>query len=153
MSWSTTAEAQSITGESHTQAELDLAQNVIELYVLVAEDALAELKPTDVRMLKKAEAYQSSWMKARVGFMIQKDTDEVVQDGLTYVKGDKDMHILSPLAKKAIKRISWMRSRTLDPLTPAQALALRNERTAETRGLGNWAGTGDTDDLGNWEPF
>lgn len=152
MSWSTPAEALAITGESLVQQDLDLAYEVVELFVMVHEDARAELKPTDLRLLKKAEAFQAAWMKARVGYLIQKDTDEVVQDGLTYIKGDPDMHVLAPLAKKSISRLSWKRSRTIDPLTPQQALALRDHRTAETSGSYNWD-DGTHEDSGEWEPM
>jgi hypothetical protein len=57
------------------------------------------------------------------------------------------MHILGPLAKKALTKLSWMRTRTIDPLTPEQALALRNKVVAETIGKydddreDDWAGS------------
>ncbi len=61
------------------------------------------------------------------------------------------MHILGPLAKAAIMRLSWMRTRTIDPLTPAQALALRDKVTAETYGLNDDDEVND--DLGAWRPM
>lgn len=146
MSWATPAEALSITGEALTQAELDVATNLGEIYWGVVEAARDSLTNRDLRLLKKAESYQAAWMKAQVDLLGRSDADLVSQDGLQYSKGDPDMHVLAPLAKASIMRLSWMRSRTIDPLTPTQALELRNKLTPETMGLydedmeGDWTG-------------
>lgn len=150
--WATEAEALSITGEAITDAELGVANSLVEIYVGVVDAARAQLSNRDLRLLKKAEAYQAAWMKAQVDLLGRSDATLVSQDGLQYSKGDPDMHVLAPLAAASIRRLSWMRTRTIDPLTPAQALALRNKVTAETRGLsgydddGDWAGE-------PWRPF
>jgi hypothetical protein len=152
MSWATPAEAQSITGDATlTQAQLDVATHLLEIFAGAVEDSRTNLTNRDLRLLKKAESYQAAWMVAQVDLLGRSDATLVSQDGLQYSKGDADMHVLSPLAKASIMRLSWMRTRTLDPLTPAQALVLRNKVTAETYGLDDRE---DLDDLGgNWEPL
>lgn len=149
--WSTPAEASAITGQTITQAQLDVAYHVVELYAGVIVDARANLTNRDHRLLKKGEAYQAAWMAGQIGLMDRSDADLVSQDGLQYSKGDPDMHILGPLAKKSLMKLSWARTRTWDPLTPQQALALRDKVTAETYGLSDQE---DADELaGDWRPI
>ena len=156
MSWSTPAEASNITGDVIEQTHLDQAQALLEIFVGVTEDALPNLKPRDIRLLKKMEAYQAAWMIKQVDLTGRSDVTLVDQDGLSYSKGDDDMHVMAPLAKRAYKRLSWNRTRTLDPLSPTQALALRGKQSAETIGISGSSSSGsayDPDDFyyGGWE--
>lgn len=149
--WASPAEASNITGQAITQAQLDVAYHVVELYAGVIVDARANLTARDHRLLKKGESYQAAWMAGQIGLMDRSDADLVSQDGLQYSKGDQDMHILGPLAKKALMKLSWARTRTWDPLTPQQALALRDKVTAETYGMSDQE---DLDDLASdWRPI
>lgn len=133
--WATPAEASSITGEVITQAQLNVAYYVIETRAGVVTAAREKLTNRDLRELKKAEAYQAAWMAGQIALMSRSDADLVSQDGLQYSKGDVDMHILSPLAKAALSKLSWLRGRTINPLSASQALALRNKVYQETYGL------------------
>lgn len=151
MSWGTPAEALSVTGEEITQVQLDMASSLLEIFVGVVDTASSNLSGRDLRLLKKAEAYQAAWMSAQVDLFGRSDTTLVVQDGLQYSKGDQEMHILAPLAKASIMRLSWMRTRTIEPLTPAQALALRKKVTPETMGLYD---DDENDEMaGGWTPL
>lgn len=152
MSWASVEEAASILGSlvqvPVSQADLDGAASIVEIYTGVTETTA--LGGRDSRLLKKAQAYQAAWMQAQVDLAGRSDATLVSQDGLQYSKGDQDMHVLAPLAKASIMRLSWMRTRTIDPLTPTQALALRNKVTAETRGLYD-AEEGEL--AGDWSPM
>lgn len=132
MSWATPAEALAKTGETITQGDLDQANGIVELFVGVTTDAVDNLKPRDLRLLKSAEIYQAAWMLRRVDFYGQRDVDNQIQDELQYGKGDRDMHILAPLAKNSILRLSWRRSRNIEPLTADQAFVLRGKLYPET---------------------
>lgn len=150
--WATPQEASNITGQSLTQSQLNVAYHVVELYAGVIVDARAALTNRDLRLLKKGEAYQAAWMAGQIGLMDRSDADLVSQDGLQYSKGDQDMHILGPLAKKALMKLSWARTRTWDPLTPEQAVALRGKVTAET--YGTFSQDEEDDDLASdWRPI
>lgn len=133
--WATPAEASAITGQTITQSQLDTAYHVIEMFAGVIIDARPSLVNRDHRLLKKAESYQAAWMAAQIDLTGRSDATLVSQDGLQYSKGSEDMHILGPLAKKALGKLSWMRTRTIDPLTPQQALVLRGKAVAETVGI------------------
>lgn len=153
MTWATPAEATALTGASIQQNDLDLANGIVELFAGVTEEALDNLKPRDLRLLKMMESYQAAWMISQVDLLGRSDATLMDGDGISYSKGDQDMHILAPLAKRAYKKLSWNRTRTMDPLSPTQAYALRGKRTAETLGIvGDGAGYSDyDDDFGGWE--
>lgn len=157
--WCTVQEAADITNESFTTGELQAANSILEIWVGVttdARDAIAAKSGRDLRLLKKAEAFQAAWMKSKPALLARSDTEQVIQDSLQYTKGDQDMHILAPLAKAAVMRLSWRNQRTIDPLSPDQALLLRGKFTAETRAkYGSLGGflEGTWEDWEDWEPM
>lgn len=150
MTWCTPTQAQEITNGTVTQAELDAAYQIVELFSNVTTDAETQLKPRDLRNLRKAEAFQAVWMRAQVDYMTRTDVDRVNQDGVSFSKADGDAHTLGPLAKLALQHLSWRQTRTMDPLTPEQALYLRGVRTVDTMYTGNeeWL-----DERDSWGPL
>lgn len=152
MSWATPAQALTITRKTVTQAQLDEAYQIVEIEVGFTTDALTYLKPRDLRLLRQAESYQAVWMAAQVDYYERSDSDLASQDGMQWSKGDPDMHVLAPLAARCLRKLSRRRTRSLEPLTPAQALVLRGVRTPETYGV-------DTDEIGSfgddseWRPL
>lgn len=145
--WTDAAEASLITGHEITEQDVVQANQIIEIWVGVVPEIADKLRPRDLRLLKKAEAFQAAWMQHKPALLERSDTDNVIQDTLQYTKGDQDMHVLAPIAKAAIQRLSWRSARTIDPLTPSQALAIRGKFTAETRGQSGDFSTG----WGDWE--
>lgn len=148
--WVTGAEATTITGVTVTDEQVAAAHPIIEIFSDVTTAASGSLKPRDLRMLRYAEAYQARWMPTRVDYGSEVDVDQLSQDGISFVKDGPDALILAPLAKRCIHRLSWMRSRTLLPLTPAQALRLRGFLTPETALSG---AEEFLDDYQDWEPM
>lgn len=124
--WVTGTEASTITGKTVTDPQVSVAQPIIEIFTNVTTEASASLKPRDLRLLRYATAYQAYWMTTQVDVLSRLDVDNVTQDGVTYAKGDEpDVYVLAPLAKRCVLRLSWMKSRTILPLTPEQAAYLR----------------------------
>ena len=109
---------------------------------------MPRVKNRDARLLKKAVIYQAAWMQSKPALFERSDVDLVIQESLQFTKADQDTHVLAPLAKTAIMQLSWRRSRTIDPLTPDQALAIRGKRTAETHGKSRSGPSGSS-----WEPM
>lgn len=135
MSWATPVEASALTGKNITQSELNMAQGILEIWVgVISTDRQENMKSRDIGLLKKAEAYQAAWMQSKPDLLARSDVDNVIQDDLQFSKADFDTHVLAPLAKASIMKLSWRRARTIDPLTPDQALAIRKKFTAETYG-------------------
>lgn len=149
MAWVTAAEASDITGQTVTAAQVTVAHPIIELYSNVTTEASATLKPRDLRLLRYAESYQAYWMASQVDVLSRLDVTDVTQDGVAYTKDDPDALVLAPLAKRCLQRLSWMKSRSIQPLTPEQALVLRGYRMPDTiTGTEEWL-----DDEQHWEPM
>lgn len=152
MTWATPVEASAISGMNITQTDLNKAQSILEIWVGdIGEDRMGNLKSRDVKLLKKAVSYQAAWMLSKPELLGRSDTDNVLQDELQFSKGDIDMHVIAPLAKASIMKLSWRRARTIDPLTPDQALAIRRKFHAETYGKTVHSISGD--DVLPWEPM
>jgi hypothetical protein len=147
--WTTVAEATAITNTTLTTGDLEAANAILEIWVGVTPSLSDQLKPRDLRLLKKAEAFQAAWMQSKPALLARSDTDRVIQDTLQYDKGDRDMHVIAPIAKAAIQRLSWRSNRSLDPLTPSQAAVIRGKYTAETKGT--WLDDGWTSGWSDWE--
>lgn len=130
--WVTADEATTITGVTVTSAQVAAAHPIIEIFTNITTAASGSLKPNDLRMVRYAEAYQARWMPTRPDFGSEVDVDHLSQDGISFTKDGPDSLILAPLAKRCIHRLSWMRGRTLLPLTPHQAFRLRGFLTPET---------------------
>lgn len=127
MTWTTATEASDWTGATVTDEQLAIAHPIIEIYSNVTLDVAPTLKPRDLRLLRYAEAYQAAWMPAQVDYNTRVDVDQVSQDGIQYSKpkDNPDAFELAPLAKKCLSRLSWRKGRTVQPLTPEQAMYLR----------------------------
>lgn len=149
MTWATPVQASSVTRKALGQEDLDAAYPVIEIESGVTLEAEPSLKPRDVRLLRYAEAYQAAWMAAQVDVTTRMDVDQVVQDGVQYSKGDPDAHVLAPLAARCLRKLSWRRTRSAQPLTPAQAAARRGVMPPGTvDGTEEWL-----DDRQVWTPL
>lgn len=123
--WATPAQAGVITNKAVSQEDLDTAQGVIDIYSNVTVEASGSLSDRDIRWLRYALAWQAVWQASRVDFGSGMDVDQVTQDGHTFSKGYHDAHILAPLARRALFKLSWNKSRTLDPLAPEEAVQLK----------------------------
>lgn len=124
MTWTTPAQASNWTRTALDQADLDSAHPIIEMVAGVTLE-VAYLKPRDRRLLAYAEAYQAAWMQANPDVFARMDVTQVVQDGIQYSQADPDAMVLAPLAARALRRLSWRRSRSTQALTPEQAAARR----------------------------
>lgn len=149
--WCTVAEAAAITNETLTTGDLVRANQILEIFVGVtpeSRDAIAKKSSRNIRLLKQAEAFQAAWMKSKPALLERSDVDNVIQDSLQFSKSDQDAHVLAPLAKAAIQRISFRGARTIMPLSPSQAAAIRGKFYPETMGRDTWTGSGG---FGDWE--
>lgn len=125
MPWVSEAEASQITGQTVTEAQIAVAQPVISLFTGVTEETAPTLKPRDLQLLRYAVAYQAVWMAGQVDVLTRMDVNDVTQDGMAFTVSDPDAMVLAPLAKRAVQRLSWMKTRSIHPLTPEQAAVRR----------------------------
>lgn len=126
--WATTSNVRSITGETVTENDLADAQMVIELYAgrtFAGSQANDSIRPKDAVWLQKAVAYQAVWQKSQPGYKTRHAIKEVNQDGAQVIYAGSSepnntaLVMLAPLANRALKNVSWLRSKTIKLKSPS----------------------------------
>lgn len=111
MSWASIAETTNITGVVVSESVLTQAQFTIELFSGVDESYV--ITGRDTRYLRMAVAYQAAWLKGQIDVMTRTDVSQVTQDQLSLIYANQDAPVLAPLARQALKRLSWKTSRSV----------------------------------------
>ncbi len=113
--WATTADVLSITGETVTSAQLDQANAVIELHAgRIHSLAEATTGSRDKEWLRRAVAYQAAWQLSQPDLNGRLDMSSVPGGAAL-----KDHALtLAPRAKLALRRVSWLKSRSLHVRSP-----------------------------------
>lgn len=118
MAWATPEEATGYLGVSVDQAQLDVAQPIIDIFSGRTIDvATTQFKARDLYLLKLAVSYQAKWMAKQIDVLNRVDVTNVTQDGMSFQNVHADSQILAPLAKRALDKLSWRKTRTLRPRT------------------------------------
>lgn len=121
MAWADTAYTLEITGVTVTDALVLQAQAVIELFSGVTEDYA--LTGRNVRHLRMAVAYQAGWMKGQIDVTTRTDVSSLTQDEMSLVYANADAPVLAPLARQALKRLSWKTTGSVMVRRPADTVA------------------------------
>ncbi len=122
--WASTTDVSDITGVTVTDVQLAQAQAAIEVFS-------GRMYP-DSERLRARDLY---WLGTRL------DATQIQQDQVsTTLAGDG--LVLAPMATRALRRVSWMRSRTIHVRAPIEGFGLTGDFLAE----GN-------DDLEAWTPM
>ena len=110
--WASVQEVTDITGVSVTGAQLAQAQAAIEVFSNRIFPDAERMRTRDLYWLGRAVAYQAAWLAGQFGLETRLDATQIQQDQVsTTVQGDG--LVLAPMAARALKRVSWMRSRTV----------------------------------------
>jgi hypothetical protein len=116
--WATTSDVLSLTGQATTQTLLDQANGVIELHAgKVYTLAAANTGSRDIEWMRRACAYQCVWMMSQPDMFTRLDLNAVNQEGRAVGLKEYTL-VLAPLAKRALNRVSWLRSRSLHVRSP-----------------------------------
>src|SRR5690349_17693506 len=130
--WASVLDVTVITGVTVTDQQLATAQGVIELLVGRTAEATALIRTKDLVWLKRAVAYQAAWLPGKADLLTQTDVNSFSQDGATAdLKGDAQL--LAPLARRAIKKLSWRGNRSVH--TPSSFYKMRNRAMPGTEGV------------------
>lgn len=113
MAWVTDVEALEITGSAVTEADILLAQPIIELYSETSPDADDDQTAKTLKTLKYATAYQAAWMKTQIDVTARMDVASLSQDGVSFTPSTDDSQLLAPLAARWLGRLPWKRSRSV----------------------------------------
>ncbi len=146
MTWADAGFTLAITGVTVSPEQLAQAQGVIDLTSGTTEDAAVDLalRPRDLRYLRMAVAYQAAWMSTQIDLFARTEVSSLNQDGLQMTPGHADALLLAPLARRALHRLSWRRTRSVsvrgtDPDADLDALAaLRHDTRVIDRDGETW---------------
>jgi hypothetical protein len=110
--WVTGAEASAITGITVSDAQVQVAQGVIDIYSNRTAAASGVFSKRDLNWLKAATAWQAAWQPAQAGYTSRSRVKSVSQDGLSVTFPDMASQDLAPLAGRALRNLSWKGKRT-----------------------------------------
>lgn len=121
MTWCTVAEVLTVTGKTVTELDRNIAVYAVELNTGAIESVdRPDMTRRDAYWLRQAVAFQAAWLTTTPDYLERNDISAASQDGES-VTLNPDALVLAPLAKRAIKRLSWRGTRTIRPV-PVDAL-------------------------------
>jgi hypothetical protein len=109
--WASVSDVTEITGATVDAETLAQAQGVIELLVGRTADA-TWIPARDLRWLRRAVAYQAAWMPSQPDLFTRTEVASSSQDGASQVYRP-DSHLLAPLARRALKKLTWRGNRSV----------------------------------------
>lgn len=116
--WATTDDVLSLTGSTVTDAQLAQANAVLELHSgRLYVDAVTRTGTRDIEWMRRACAYQAAWMLSQPDMFGRIDISQVAQEGRAVGLKDHAL-VMAPLAKRALARVSWLKSRSLHARAP-----------------------------------
>lgn len=115
MAWTTTSAVQDLTGITVSLDGINAAQSVVEMFAGTTEDAsdAGNISTKNLRLLGLAVAYQAAWLTQHPDAFTSMDVENATQDGMSFAWAHANAHILAPLAKRAIDRLSWKGNRSI----------------------------------------
>lgn len=121
MSWATGAQATALTGVTLTDANVAVAQPIIEIFAGTTQDADPDQSVRTLRLLRYAVSYQAAWQLNQIDVLTRTDVSALSQDGMSTTPGHEDALVLAPLAKRCLDQLPWRRSRSVQVGPPPGA--------------------------------
>lgn len=117
--WATVAEVGDVTGVTLTTAQIKQAQHALEtISGLVVDDVtITKLSARDRRWLRNAVAYQAAFMAPAPDYLERQRVKSAGADGQS-ATFTADGSELAPLARKALRKLSWRGSRSVHLAAP-----------------------------------
>jgi hypothetical protein len=110
--WCTVQDVIDATGVAVTDQQLAQAQSDIEIFTNRIWLDSERIRLRDLHWLGQAVARQAAWLAGQFGLETRLDATQIQQDQVsTTLQGDG--LVLAPMAARSLKRVSWMRSRTV----------------------------------------
>jgi len=139
--WATAQDVTDTTGVTVTDAQLAQAQASVEVFCGRTYQDTDRLRTRDLYWLGRAVAYQAAWAAGQFGLETRLDATQIQQDQVsTALTGDG--LVLAPMATRALRRVSWMRSRTIHVRAPVEGFGMIADPLSEAN-----------DDLEEWAPM
>ncbi|MDQ0907790.1 hypothetical protein QFZ22_003775 [Streptomyces canus] len=150
MSWATPAETLTWTGTTVSQAELEASQGIIEMLAGTTELAsdAGNISSTNLRHLKKANAYQAAWMQEHPDVFTAMDISQMAEgggSGMSITLANNGV-FLAPMARMSLSQLSWKAVRSIRVRPRNEAARRRIEAQYSLDGFE----TGDDCGSGEW---
>lgn len=113
MTWATVDDVLDVTKETVTATILAQANSAVTIYSNRTEAASSSMGTRDLYWLKQATCWQAAWLSGQPGWTTRSTVDTVQQDAASVTYTDESSITLAPLAKRALKNLSWKGARTL----------------------------------------
>lgn len=106
--WATVAQVAAVTGVTVTQTQRDIAAASLEtMSGLIEAVDRPDTTDRDRHFLKLACAYQAAFVRDNPDLFSRADVTSASADGQSANFRNVDAHVLAPLARKALRRLSW----------------------------------------------
>lgn len=114
--WATVTDVAAKTGKTVTELDRTIAVGVLESVTgLIEEVDRPDISDRDRYWLKLATCYQAAFVYDNPDLFSRADVTSASQDGESASFRNPDAHLLAPLARKAIRRLSWRGLRAVQP--------------------------------------
>ncbi len=123
--WCTVADVLMFTGITVDLPQVVMANATLELHLgrtyfeMMSNPDAGQVKigRRDLEWLRRACAYQCAWQAAQPDMFQRLDMDALASTGRPITLKDRAL-TLAPLARKAIERVSWLRTRSIHVRSP-----------------------------------
>lgn len=104
----TVQEVLGTTNVSVSKDAVTRAQTIIDMICGRSLDDITGFGARDQSRLKLAVCYQAAWMDTHPEVFSTMDVDQVSQEDLSvHFREDREAHLIAPLARACITRLSW----------------------------------------------
>jgi hypothetical protein len=110
--WASAADVLAITGKTVSDSVVTQAQNIIDMFTARPYTTSEYVGLRDRHYLKLALAYQAAWIPTQPDLFGRLNYSGLTQDGNT-VNLNENALVLAPMARQALKKVSWLKSRSL----------------------------------------
>lgn len=112
--WATIADVKELTRvEVDETTRLQAVASIENLVGVLEEGPRGGISDRDLVWLKRAVCYQAAWLEAQPDFFERNDVSSASQSGQSATGANRDWLILSPNARRCLKRLSWRGPRTI----------------------------------------
>lgn len=106
--WATIADVDDVAGVTVTDRELRTARGIVETLVGVFESVdRPDVSDRDREWLRRAVCYEAAFVHDNPDLFSRIDVTSASQDGESVAFRNVDAHLLAPLARKCIRKLSW----------------------------------------------
>lgn len=126
LSWCTAEVAGDLTGKTIDVLTRNIAAMAVELHTGLIESVPREdMTRRDRYWLRQAVAFQAAWLLTQPDYLDRLAVRGIQQEGQSAEAGNPDWLTLAPLARKALRKLSWRSGmRSIDTSYEARRLRL-----------------------------